>query len=90
MVYITIQVATLHGAKGSVKRESCLICMVFHYNCILGTQSSKDTLHRHGLQVLNLAGYTNSEVDYLVFRGTNVMFFNVCKCNAIVDIMADY
>lgn len=64
--------------------------MVFYYDCILETQSSKNTLHTHGPQVLNLPGYTNCEVDYLVFRGTNVIFFNVCKHNEIVDIIADY
>lgn len=73
MVYIKIQeLLPLMVQKEVWRWNPALYAWSF---IILETQSSKDTLHTHDPRVLNLAGFTNSEVDYPVFRGTNVIFF---------------
>lgn len=84
MAYIKIKLLPLLDQKEAWRGNCALYTWSFIINCILETQSSKDTLHSHGPQALHLAGYTNRDVDYLVFRGRNVIFFNVCKCNVIV------
>lgn len=84
MVYIKIKLLPLLEQKEERRGNCALYTWSFIISCILETQSSKDTLHSRGPRVLNLAGYTNCEVDYLVFRGRNVIFFNVWKCNVIV------